>query len=89
MKRTERLPLVLVMASTVMALSLMSISPLLSSGDLALAAEGCCMQRECPDDSCSWYVYPGNRESCKKLNDDRDGDDVESESGLIWWSQDC
>jgi hypothetical protein len=89
MKGTSRFALTIVVAFAVIAFVVAGGGPMLFSGDRALAAEGCCMQRQCPDDTCQWYVMPGDYESCKKINDQRDRDDVESESGLIWWSEDC
>ena len=89
MNRIAKHAFMIGMGFTVIALVVLGIFMITSSGDRTLAAEGCCMERACPDDSCTWYVIQGDYDECKRINDDRDGDDVESESGLIWWSLDC
>lgn len=67
----------------------LGISMMPFSGDQTYGEGGCCMSRTCPDDSCTWYVTHGSYEDCKELNEQKDGDEVEEESGLIWWSSDC
>jgi hypothetical protein len=80
-----------VLAAGLMALALMvvgfSIIPF--SSDQSYGQSGCCMMRDCPDDTCTWYVVPGGYENCKALNLEKDGDSVEDESGQVWWSESC
>ncbi len=77
----------LVVAAMVLVLVGGSMTPF--SGDQSCAAQGCCMKRQCPDDNCTWYVMEGSYQGCNKLNDQRDGDDVHSQDGLIRWSPTC
>ena len=88
MRKTGKYARTFVLAFAAMALAVAGVSMTPLSWDQSLAAEGCCMKRQCPDDSCTWYVTPGDYKSCTKLNE-RDGDDVDGEEGLIWWSPNC
>jgi hypothetical protein len=89
MNRTGKDASMVALVFTAIVFVVVGISLIPISGDRAFGEEGCCMQRECPEDTCQWYVMPGDYDNCKKINDQKDGDDVESESGLIWWSEDC
>jgi hypothetical protein len=89
MNRRGRYLLVLAAGFMALALTVVGFSIMPFSDDESLGAEGCCMMRGCPDDTCTWYVVPGGYENCKALNQEKDGDSVEDESGLVWWSESC
>jgi hypothetical protein len=89
MNRGQRYILVLAAVFMAAALIVVGFSMLPFSTDKSYGQEGCCKTRQCPDDSCEWYVMGGDRASCEKINAEKDGDDVEDESGLVWWDLDC
>jgi hypothetical protein len=65
------------------------LSPADQTYGVSFGKSGCCMKRGCPDDICAWYVVPGSLDHCDELNDRLDGDNVYSNSGLIWWDISC
>jgi hypothetical protein len=89
MNRTGKVVFVFAAAFMAVAFIVVGFSMMPFSGDKSLGAEGCCMKRVCPDDTCTWYVYPANYEKCKELNEEADGDNVEDDSGTVWWSSSC
>lgn len=65
----------------VLALSMLPPSPL-------SAQSGCCKTRGAP--SGPWKkALDLTFEKCRQLNEQRDGDDLFAESGLVWWDRDC
>lgn len=48
---------------------------------------GCCKERE--SFRAPWRKNGLSFESCKRLNDRRDRDDVSQEEGLVWWDRRC
>jgi hypothetical protein len=89
MNRTGKVVLVFAAALVAVAFIVVGFSMLPFSGDKSLGAEGCCMSRECPDDTCTWYVHSASYEKCQELNEQADGDNVVEESGVFWWSSSC
>ena len=52
-----------------------------------LAVSGCCKERKSTDDP--WRKTRRNLDSCKKLNDEKDKDNVFNPNGLFWWDIAC
>ena len=55
--------------------------------DPLFAVSGCCKSRRSYQES--WTSNKMNFSTCKRLNDEKDGDDVFRKSGLYWWDQKC
>jgi hypothetical protein len=89
MHGTGKILFILATAFVISAFVVLGISTLPFSGDESFGVSGCCKIRECPDESCSWYVISGDYEQCDKLNKERDGDNLEDEEGLVWWDPLC
>jgi hypothetical protein len=79
---------VLGVAFTLMAFLLVGLALVPTSGDKAFGQKsGCCKARGC--ETCAWYVIPKTYDACDRLNEERDGDRLESERGTIQWSNPC
>ena len=57
-----------------------------SNNDL-LAISGCCMERS--SHSGDWTNNTMGFESCKRLNDERDRDNIFDATGYVWWNVSC
>ena len=54
----------------------------------ALAISGCCKERASLNSD--WRKQPGiSINQCKRINKDKDGDNVFDASGLVWWDVNC
>lgn len=55
-----------------------------------LAVTGCCMERNTYREN--WRPHPQFRydfPNCKRLNEQRDRDNVFDQRGLVWWNVNC
>lgn len=55
-----------------------------------LAVTGCCMERNTYQED--WRPHPKFKydfQNCKRLNEQRDRDNVFDQRGLVWWNVKC
>ena len=76
----------LLLAALLLVVLALSMSPPCSNP--LSAQSGCCKTRTTPNTA--WrkaldLTFP----ACRQLNEQRDGDDVFAESGLVWWDSQC
>ena len=54
----------------------------------SFASGGCCMERR-SGSSGKWYKNGLSYSKCRKLNQEKDGDDLYLKSGYIYWDENC
>lgn len=76
----------LLLAGLLLAVLALSMSPPCSSP--LSAQSGCCKTRGAPN--AAWRkALDLTFGACRQLNQQRDGDDVFAETGLVWWDRQC
>jgi hypothetical protein len=64
-----------------------AISVGIPCGRSLLAQSGCCKERD--SYRSPWRRIPLDFETCRRLNQERDRDNVSEERGFIWWDTQC
>jgi hypothetical protein len=68
-------------------LIIIAILMVLPIGSQLMAVDGCCKQRNSYSEN--WRRSRLNYPQCRQLNQQRDGDNIFDQSGLVWWDVRC